>query len=469
MFERPGTSHALIRFASDILLTLFALFVASALRPWLPFGMPLTAEHTNLPLIIYALVALIWSIAFLLLSVYTPRTLRSFEEAQLIVVAVTLSTLTLGCVLYFSFRQISRLQVITFYALDLCFLIGYRLFLRWYLGRRDQPAYPLRKVLVVEAGDAGRDIVRMIERYRWAGLETVGFLDNQIAPQTEVAGLPVLGKVDEVAHHVQTEEIAEVVIALPLQAYDQLLRLIAELQNLPVRVRILPDYFKTTLFRTKVDEFAGVPMITLRQPALDPFERQVKRAFDLVAGTTLFVLALPLMALVALAIRLDSPGPVLFKQQRVGENGRLFSMYKFRSMIAGAEKLETSMATEVQNRQILNKQPDDPRVTRVGRFLRRTSLDETPQFLNVLKGEMSLVGPRPELPWLVEQYEPWQWQRFAVPQGITGWWQVIGRSDQPMYLHSEEDLFYIQHYSLLLDIQILWRTAGAVVRGRGAY
>ncbi len=469
MFDRPGTSHALVRFASDIVLTLFALFLASVLRPWLPFGMPLTAEHTSLSLIVYALVALIWSTAFLLLSVYTPRTLRSFEEAQLIIVAVTLATLTLGCVLYFSFRQISRLQIITFYALDLLFLIGYRLLLRWLMGKRDQTAYPRRRVLVVEAGDAGRDIVRMIERYRWAGLEPVGFLDNQIAPQTEVAGLPVLGKVDEVAHHVQSQGIAEVVIALPLQAYDQLLRLIAELQNLPVQVRILPDYFKTTLFRTKVDEFAGVPMITLRQPTLEPFERQVKRSFDLVAGTFIFVLTLPLMALVAIAIRLDSPGPVLFKQQRVGENGRLFSMYKFRSMVAGAEQMETTMVKEVQERHLLNKQPDDPRVTRAGRLLRRTSLDEIPQLLNVLKGEMSLVGPRPELPWLVEQYEAWQWQRFGVPQGITGWWQVNGRSDQPMYLHSEEDLFYIQHYSLLLDIQILWRTAGAVFRGRGAY
>ncbi len=469
MFDRPGTSHALVRFASDIILTLFALFLASVLRPWLPFGMPLTAEHTSLSPIVYALVALIWSTAFLLLSVYTPRTLRPFEEAQLMVVAVTLATLTLGCVLYFSFRQVSRLQIITFYTLDLLFLIGYRLLLRWLMGKRNQPAYPRRRVLVVEAGDAGRDIVRMIERYRWAGLEPVGFLDNEIAPQTEVAGHPVLGKVDEVAHHVQAQGIAEVVIALPLQAYDQLLRLIAELQNLPVQVRILPDYFKTTLFRTKVDEFAGVPMITLGQPTLDPFERQVKRAFDLVAGTFLFVLTLPLMALVAIAIRLDSPGPVLFRQQRVGENGCLFSMYKFRSMVAGAEQMETAMAKEVGERQLLNKQPDDPRVTRAGRLLRRTSLDEIPQLLNVLKGEMSLVGPRPELPWLVEQYEPWQWQRFGVPQGITGWWQVNGRSDQPMYLHSEEDLFYIQHYSLLLDIQILWRTAGAVFRGRGAY
>jgi exopolysaccharide biosynthesis polyprenyl glycosylphosphotransferase len=236
-----------------------------------------------------------------------------------------------------------------------------------------------------------------------------------------------------------------------------------------LQIRLLPDYFKTTLFRSKVDEFAGIPMITLRQPTLDPFERQVKRFFDLAVGTILLVLALPIMALVAAAIRLDTPGPVLFKQQRVGQNGSLFWMYKFRSMFTGADQLETVMAKDVRDRQLLDKQPDDPRVTRVGRFLRRASLDELPQLLNVLKGEMSLVGPRPELPWLVEQYEPWQWQRFSVPQGITGWWQVNGRNDQPMVLHSEEDLFYIQHYSLLLDIQILWRTAGAVFRGRGAY
>jgi exopolysaccharide biosynthesis polyprenyl glycosylphosphotransferase len=431
--------------------------------------MPLTAVHTLLPLVVYALVALIWTVAFLLLSVYAPRTLRPVEEAQLVIVAVTLSTLTLGCALYFSFRNISRLQIILFYGLDLMFLIGYRLLLHGIMRLKKRSAYPRRKVLIVEAGDAGRDVMHMIERYRWAGLEPVGFLDNEKPVQTEVAGYPVLGRVEKITHHVEAEGIDEVVLALPLHAYDQLLQLIAELQSLPVQVRIVPDYFKTTLFRTKVDEFAGMPIITLRQPTLDPFERQVKRTFDVVVSTILLTLALPLMAVVAIAIRLDSPGPAIFRQRRVGENGRIFWMYKFRSMVAGADTSEESMARLVQDRLILNKRPDDPRVTRVGGFLRRTSLDELPQLLNVLKGDMSLVGPRPELPWMVEQYEPWQWQRFSVPQGITGWWQVNGRSDQPMVLHSEEDLFYIQHYSLMLDIQILWRTVGAVFRGGGAY
>jgi exopolysaccharide biosynthesis polyprenyl glycosylphosphotransferase len=469
MSDRPGTNHAFLRFVLDIALTLLALYLASTLRPFLPFGMPLTAEHTRLPAVIYLLVALIWCMAFLLLSVHAPRTLRPVEEAQLVFAAVTLSTLTLGCALYFSFRQISRLQVITFYLLDFVLLIGYRLLVRWVMMLIDKPPYPRRRVLVVEASEAGRDVVRMIERYRWAGLEPVGFLDNRLKPQSDVDGFPILGRIENVAHHVKVEGISEVVIALPLRAYDQLLHLIAELQKMPVRVRIVPDYFKTTLFRTKVDEFAGMPMITLRQPMLDPFERQVKRIFDLVAGAFLLLLSLPLMALVAIAIRLDSRGPVIFAQQRVGENGQLFRMYKFRSMVSGAEKEEVAMAQVVQDRQVLNKQPGDPRVTRVGWFLRRTSLDEMPQLFNVLKGEMSLVGPRPELPWMVEQYEPWQWQRFSVPQGITGWWQVNGRNDQPMVLHSEEDLFYIQHYSLFLDIQILWRTMGAVFRGRGAY
>jgi exopolysaccharide biosynthesis polyprenyl glycosylphosphotransferase len=469
MFEQSEANHALSHFAADITLTLLALLLASVLRPYLPFGMPIAAQYTRLPLIIYTLVAVIWSVVFLLLSVYTPRTLRAVDEAQLIIVAVTLATLTLAGVLYFSFREISRLQILTFYLFDLISLVGYRLAMRLALKLRNQPPYARRKVLVLEAGEAGRDVMRMIKRYQWAGLEPVGFLDSELSPQTELEGFPVLGGIEEVTHHVETEGINEIVVALPMRAHDRFVDLIAELQGLPTRVRILPDYYKTTLFRTKVDDFAGMPMITLQQPMLNRFERQVKRGFDLVAGAITLVLTLPLVALIAVAIRIDSPGPVIFRQQRVGENGRLFWMYKFRSMVKGAEKLEGEMTRVVEEVELLDKRPNDPRVTRVGRFLRRTSLDELPQLLNVFKGEMSLVGPRPELPWMVEQYEPWQWQRFAVPQGITGWWQINGRSDKPMYLHTDEDMFYIQHYSLLLDIQILWRTIGVVFRGKGAY
>jgi lipopolysaccharide/colanic/teichoic acid biosynthesis glycosyltransferase len=153
----------------------------------------------------------------------------------------------------------------------------------------------------------------------------------------------------------------------------------------------------------------------------------------------------------------------------VGEQGKLFPMCKFRSMVKNAEAHQAEAMQIMADGTLWHKRPDDPRVTQVGRFIRRTSLDELPQLINVLRGEMSLVGPRPELPWLVEQYEPWQWQRLSVPQGITGWWQVNGRSDKPMHMYTEDDLFYIQNYSLLLDVQILWRTIGAVLKGKGAY
>jgi lipopolysaccharide/colanic/teichoic acid biosynthesis glycosyltransferase len=175
------------------------------------------------------------------------------------------------------------------------------------------------------------------------------------------------------------------------------------------------------------------------------------------------------MLLVAVAIKLDSSGPALFVQERIGENGQPFMMYKFRSMVVNADRMPGLPVLNDQDGVVVHKIPNDPRVTRIGRFIRRTSLDELPQLFNVLRGEMSLVGPRPELPWLVENYEIWQRRRFAVPPGITGWWQVNGRSDRLMHMHTEDDLYYIQNYSPLLDLQILWRTIGVVVRGRGAF
>jgi exopolysaccharide biosynthesis polyprenyl glycosylphosphotransferase len=242
-----------------------------------------------------------------------------------------------------------------------------------------------------------------------------------------------------------------------------------DLQTVPVNIRVVPDYFSLAVFRATVEDFGGLPLINLREPALNPYQRVMKRTMDLVLGSVALIFALPVMGLIALIIKLDSRGPVIYKQQRVGEQGKPFRMFKFRSMVCDADACLDQVVEVTADGRIIHKKKDDPRVTRVGQFIRSTSLDELPQLFNVLRGEMSLVGPRPELPWLVEQYESWQRKRFAVPQGMTGWWQVNGRSDKLMHEHTEEDLYYIQNYSLLLDVQILWKTVGAVVRKSGAY
>jgi lipopolysaccharide/colanic/teichoic acid biosynthesis glycosyltransferase len=178
---------------------------------------------------------------------------------------------------------------------------------------------------------------------------------------------------------------------------------------------------------------------------------------------------LPVMGVVALALWIDDGRPILFLQKRVGENGRLFTVYKFRTMIKNAEQLQSQVEQTDEHGNLIHKRRDDPRITRVGHLLRRLSLDEFPQFFNVLRGTLSLVGPRPELPYLVEKYQPWQRKRFSIPQGMTGWWQIHGRSDKPMHLHTEDDLYYIQNYSIWLDIKILVNTLWIILRGKGAY
>lgn len=197
--------------------------------------------------------------------------------------------------------------------------------------------------------------------------------------------------------------------------------------------------------------------------ALRPGQRLVKRWIDLIGASVFLCCAWPLLLIVAFAIKVEDGGPIFYYAKRVGEQGRLFTMYKFRSMVVTADYQGDDQAHH------RHKRVHDPRITRVGRLLRSSSLDELPQLFNVLKGEMSLVGPRPEQPWLVEQYADWQYRRLSVPQGMTGWWQVNGRSNNVMHLYTAQDLYYIDHYSLWLDCQILWRTIRVVLAREGAY
>ncbi len=470
MLRRYTVNHAIFSMLMDLGLTSAALLLAKALRPYLPQAFPFLVPVYNIeiPPLLFIIVPIIWGSVFLIMSVYDPKRIyKAVDEFQVVVIAVGVSTLIFAGILYLGFRDFSRWLLVTFVLIDLFLLLVWRSVARIGFKAGRLPA-PSRQVLIVGAGRTGRRVAQMIAHYRWTGLDLTGYLDDDQDKREQ--GLPVLGSLADVRTVVSRYEIDDVVVALPQRAYGQVNKLIVDLHDLPVQVRVVPDYFSLALYRANVDDFGGLPMISLRDPALNDVQRFVKRMFDLlIAGLSVFSLS-PVLAAVALLIKLDSPGgPIMYRQARVGENGRIFYMFKFRTMVPEADQLLAQVTKINAQGQLLFKRPNDPRVTRVGRFLRRTSLDELPQLLNVLKGDMSLVGPRPELPWLVERYEPWQRKRFAVPQGMTGWWQVNGRSDKPMHLHTEDDLYYVQNYSLWMDIYILLKTPWVVLRGKGAY
>ena len=473
MLKRVGTRLGLVLLVADMGLTALALHLARLLRLALPFGVALEGPLAFGPWF-YLLVPAIWALAFLALRVYDPgRTLRYLSDVQALWSAVTWAALVFAGVAYLFFREFSRLLFFYFYLLDLVFLLAWRAILRRLLrlglGRS---LVKHRRVLVVGAGAVGQKLGQAIYDYRWTGLKLVGYVDDDETKQGKTyAGCPVLGNLRDAGSLVSQYEIDEVILALPPRAQETARGVILALQELPVNVRLVPDVFGLVFIRASVEEFVGIPLIGLREPAIEGPDRVVKRLFDLVVGGLALILFSPLMLLVTVAVLIDSPGPILFRQQRIGEGEKPFQMLKFRTMHVGAETEEQQLARETgQGPPAFVKRPDDPRLTRVGRVLRRFSIDELPQLFNVLKGDMSLVGPRPELPWLVERYDLWHRKRFAVPQGMTGWWQVNGRSDRVDYaLRVEDDLYYIRNWSIWLDLRILWMTVGAVLRGRGAY
>ena len=468
MPKRFGVNYAIMAMVLDFGLTLLALIVAVMVRPILP-QVPLLVQlgAVHLPHLLYFAVPLLWVFVFLLASVYDSKgNHRVVDEIQSVTLAHGLATLVFAGFLFLIYRDFSRWLFVLFVLLVYSFLLSWRIIARYILRVVEWPVFEHR-VLIVGAGPVGRQFEEMLEDYRWEGLDFCGFMDDDVGERLRDSR--ILGRVDETRSVVAEKQISDVVIALPHTANGRINDLIVDLHEMPIQIRVVPDYFSLALHRARVDDFGGLPLISLRDPALSNVELTIKRLFDMVIGVILTVIAFPLMALTAMAMKLDSPGPILFKQRRVGENGRLFTMYKFRSMFDGAEDLQHKMIETSENGEIVFKRKDDPRITRVGHFMRRTSLDELPQLFNVLKGDMSLVGPRPELPDLVDFYEQWQRKRFAVPQGITGWWQINGRSDRPMHLHTADDLFYIQNYSVWLDLYILIKTVLVVFRGTGAY
>jgi exopolysaccharide biosynthesis polyprenyl glycosylphosphotransferase len=468
MSRRLNLKSTLYLFVFDLLLVGLALLLSSRLRVVLPFGKNSPPGTWDVPISVYVLGIAVWAITFAAFSIYSLRPVLSPAiEVFRIIEATTFAWLTLAGLLYFTYRMLSRLQYLYFLAFYLMIICTQRLALRGVARLRGKYRTDARHVLIVGTGDIAQEIAQMVEKHQWMGLELTGFVDDNHTDSDD--SLRILGKLDDTPALIQQCDIHEVVIALSRQDSEHIRGFVHQLQTLPVNIRLVPDYFDMAFLRVNIESFSGLPLLSLKEPVLDPFQRSVKRVFDITLSLLGLIPALPLMGIMALLIRHDSPGPALFKQPRIGEGGHQFTMYKFRTMRLGAEAQQDQVTKLDDQGQVIYKNEDDPRVTRIGHWLRRTSLDEIPQLFNILRGEMSLVGPRPEMPWLVEKYEPWQRKRFEVPQGLTGWWQVNGRADKPMYLNTEDDLYYIRNYSVWMDIKILWMTFQSVVMRRGAY
>lgn len=337
--------------------------------------------------------------------------------------------------------------------------------------------------LVVGRGPEAALFIREMRQRPALGYRVIGVVDTQTPEAHQVGnyeGVPVIATLESLPDAIRDSGANEVIIADPQVSGDALFEVMMRCgRRRGVEFRIAPSLFNCLPRKTEIDQIGVLPMIRLFREPLSSGARMLKRTFDIVCAALAIVLLLPLWLLLALLIRLDSKGPVFYTQERVGMDGRLFLLYKFRTMIADADP---ELHREYQRAFIAGraeanlgdaKKPTykllaDPRITRVGKFLRRTSLDEVPQLLNVLMGDMSVVGPRPPIPYEVEAYELWHRKRLDMKPGLTGLWQVSGRNRLPFEEMVRLDLFYIENWSLLLDLKIILRT-GFVMIGREGY
>jgi exopolysaccharide biosynthesis polyprenyl glycosylphosphotransferase len=467
MLRRFSINFALFSMLLDGLTVAFSLWLSAALRPILnalDWVMPIAGDVV-IPGRLYIVFSLLWVAVFGAAAIYDGRKyLRVMDEFAMLSLTSLLTSTAAAGVLYLSYREVSRALFILFVMLVYLLCLGWRALARLYFRQQPVTASKARRLVVVGSGTLAQKVRAQIAESGMPNLDFVGFIDDRPDLKTEL-----LGTSQQIREVIRTYQVSDVVIALPHSAYAEMGEIVRNMEDLSVQVWVALGFFDLALYKTEIDNFAGIPMLDLRASAIDDYQRMVKRAFDIVFGSLALVLSLPLIALAALAILIEDGAPVLFRQKRVGENGNIFEMLKLRTMVKNAESLQKQVEKRDEQGNLIHKTSEDPRVTRVGRILRRWSLDELPQFINVVLGSMSLVGPRPELPALVEKYQPWQRKRFAVPPGITGWWQVNGRSDKPMHLNTEDDLYYIQNYSVFLDIQILVKTFWVVLLGKGSY
>lgn len=468
---------------SSFRLSNFEIFGVASDRPAI-FTDPLI-EVPQRP---YEYLLVIWNIAAFLALLYSgayriDRSLEIVDDLCIVVKAVALSTVMVVVILflhrgyqeatYLGF-EFSRLAVIMGAAMAVLFLTLNRFVIdlvHLYFLKR---GVGIRKVVIVGAGPEGQRIVERLQTHYWLAYEPVAFVDDNKAVQgSEVVNLPVLGgthQLGTIAHSLGTDEV---IVALPNSSPKAVRDIVGRCANERLRFRILPDLFEVISSQVQVGALDGVPVLDIDDHYLGSWDRFLKRGIDLFGGALIIALMSPVLLIFGVMIRLTSRGAAIFVQERIGENGRTFRCYKFRSMtVTSAEdeaqgrgrQFKIAISGGVEGGKLV----DTSRVTWVGRILRRFSIDELPQLFNVFKGDMSLVGPRPPIPYEIRHYNCWHLERLKGKPGMTGLWQVSGRAELPFEEMVKLDLYYLKQWSLWLDFKILLKTIPAVLGGRGA-
>ena len=476
---RKGSSRVVILYVIlDVFCFVFSFYLPYLLRyssnPFLR-SLPVYEKWlrlSNWALLPYTAVFLVWGVlsVFFLNHYNLYRTVREYsylDELILVIKALFWSSLSAaGAVFFFQIKIYSRLVFAVSAALLLLTCFSWRMLKRFLVRRRVAKGFNNYNVLIVGAGRGGRALSREIARHRYLGLEVVGFLDDRRTGEAD--GHPILGGLGNFEEVIRKKFVDEVLVSIPSER-EHVARLIADCRKLGKSIRVVPDLMSLGMEGVKAGYLGMIPLLEYYDRGLPGTDLLLKRSFDIAVSALALVFLSPVMLGIALAIRIDSPGPAIYTSRRNGRKAKLFKFYKFRTMVENADKKLDELRHMDETDGPVFKIRNDPRVTRVGRFLRRYSLDELPQFWNVLRGDMSLVGPRPPTPNEVAKYADWQLKRLEIRPGITCLWQVKGRSNLSFREWMKLDLFYIENWSFWLDIKILLRTIVVVFRGEGAY
>jgi len=472
MLSKKAKIVSLAQFFADETVTLLTFLFAYWIRAQILTPL---LERPIYPLSRYALLlfAIIpaWGIIFWIFGLYRSHRIISLKrELWEITRAVFAAGAFLALIIFLtrtSFNY-SRLLIGIFIIINWAALSLQRLAIRFAVKRARSRGYNTCRIIVVGTDQRAANYEALVERHPYLGIEIVGYINPNSGEETVVKSERLLGCVEDLPWIIQKLVVDEVVFVVPPHQLSALEDIFLLCEEQGIRTRMVMEYLPRQIAKVYVEMLEGLPVITFSTGPVDVTALFIKRLLDVILSLFLLMIASPFMLLIALAVKLSSPGAVLFRQTRCGLNGRRFILYKFRSMYSEAEEKKAELAHLNIMEGPVFKVKDDPRVTPVGKILRSLSLDELPQLFNILKGDMSFVGPRPAIPEEVSQYERWQRRRLSMEPGLTCLWQTSGRSNLDFQTWMKMDLEYIDTWSLWLDMKIILKTIPCVLSRRGA-